>query len=200
MYNGDATTMTNNNDIKSDYLQALMRLDIPTLTLDEERELALRIAKGDDDALEKLVTHNLRFVPHVVTKMTVWEHSKIPQEDIIAIGNEKLLEAAKRWKPMGKIRFSAFARSFIERGVRREIDNTANTIRLPINVIEDIYRMNYNERVLTQMLGRKPTVQELATILKVKPEKVYRLRGCVSREPISLDNLNNENYNEETEE
>lgn len=200
MYNGDDTTMTNNNDIKSDYLQALMRLDIPTLTLDEERELALRIAKGDDDALEKLITHNLRFVPHVVTKMTVWEHSKIPQEDIIAIGNEKLLEAAKRWKPMGKIRFSAFARSFIERGVRREIDNTANTIRLPINVIEDIYRMNYNERVLTQMLGRKPTVQELATILKVKPEKVYRLRGCVSREPISLDNLNNENYNEETEE
>ena len=200
MYNGDDTTMTNNNDIKSDYLQALMRLDIPTLTLDEERELALRIAKGDDDALEKLITHNLRFVPHVVTKMTVWEHSKIPQEDIIAIGNEKLLEAAKRWKPMGKSRFSAFARSFIERGVRREIDNTANTIRLPINVIEDIYRMNYNERVLTQMLGRKPTVQELATILKVKPEKVYRLRGCVSREPISLDNLNNENYNEETEE
>ena len=192
--------MTNNNDIKSDYLQALMKLDIRTLTLEEERELALRIANGDDGALEKLVTHNLRFVPHVVTKMTVWEHSKIPQEDIIAIGNEKLLEAAKRWKPMGKIRFSAFARSFIERGVRREIDNTANTIRLPINVVEDIYRMNYNERVLTQMLGRKPTVQELATILKVKPEKIYRMRGCVAREPISLDNMSNENHNEESEE
>ena len=192
--------MTSNNDIKSDYLQALMKLDIRTLTLDEEKDLAVRIAQGDDDALEKLVTHNLRFVPHVVTKMTVWEHSKIPQEDIIAIGNEKLLEAAKRWAPMGKIRFSAFARSFIERGVRREVDNTANTIRLPINVVEDIYRMNYNERVLSQMLGRKPTVQELATILKVKPEKIYRLRGCVSREPISLDNLNNENFNEESEE
>jgi RNA polymerase primary sigma factor len=192
--------MANNNDIKTDYLQALMKMDIRTLTLDEERDLALRIADGDDDALEKLITHNLRFVPHVVTKMTVWEHSKIPQEDIIAIGNEKLMEAAKRWKPMGKIRFSAFARSFIERGVRREIDNTANTIRLPINVVEDIYRMNYNERVLTQMLGRKPTVQELATILKVKPEKIYRLRGCVAREPISLDNLNNENFNEEGEE
>jgi RNA polymerase primary sigma factor len=192
--------MTNNTDIKSEYLQSLMKLDIRTLTLDEERDLAKQIADGDDDALEKLVTHNLRFVPHVVTKMTVWEHSKVPQEDIIAIGNEKLLEAAKRWKPMGKIRFSAFARSFIERGVRREIDNTANTIRLPINVIEDIYRMNYNERVLTQMLGRKPTVQELAKILNIKPEKVYRLRGCVSREPISLDNLNNENFNEEGEE
>ena len=79
--------MTSNNDIKSDYLQSLMKLDIRTLTLDEEKDLAVRIAQGDDDALEKLVTHNLRFVPHVVTKMTVWEHSKIPQEDIIAIGN-----------------------------------------------------------------------------------------------------------------
>lgn len=192
--------MTSNKDTKSDYLQSLMKLDIPTLTLADERELAERIAQGDDNALEKLVTHNLRFVPHVVSKMTVWEHSKIPQEDLIAIGNEKLLESAKRWKPTGNIRFSAFARSFIERGVRREVDNTANTIRLPINVVEDIYRMNYNERVLTQILGRKPTVQEIAKVLDVDVKKIYRLRGCVSREPISLDNLNNENFNEESEE
>lgn len=190
--------MTNNNDIKSTFLQSLYGIE--PLSIAEEQELSKKIQAGDGEALEKLVTHNLRFVVFVVTKMTVWEHSKIPQEDIIAIGNEKLLESAKRWKPMGKIRFSAFARSFIERGVRREIDNTANTIRLPINVVEDIYRMNYNERVLSQMLGRKPTVQELATILKVKPEKIYRLRGCVSREPISLDNLNNENFKEEGDE
>ena len=186
------------NDIKSDYLQSLYGIE--PLTLAEEKKLSELIAEGDDDALEKLVRHNLRFIPHVVTKMTVWEHSKIPQEDILAIGNEKLLEAAKRWKPMGNIRFSAFARSFIERGVRREIDNTANIIRLPINVVEDIYRMNYNERVLTQMLGRKPTVQELATILKIKPDKVYRLRGCVSREPISLDNIEQDKHFEESDE
>lgn len=190
--------MPSENDIKSDYLQSLYGIE--PLGLEEERHLASLIAQGDDQALEKLVTHNLRFVPHVVTKMTVWEHSKIEQEDILAIGNEKLLEAAKRWKPIGNIRFSAFARSFIERGVRREVDNTANTIRLPINVVEDIYRMNYNERVLTQLLGRKPTVPELAQILNCKPEKIHRLRGCVSREPISLDNMNNENYNEENEE
>jgi RNA polymerase primary sigma factor len=195
--------MTNNNinnDIKSDYLQGLMKMDIKRLTVEEEHALAERIAKGDDLALEKLVYHNLPFVPHVVTKMSVWEHSRIEQEDIIAIGNEMLLIAAKRWKPYKNVPFAGYARPFIERGVRREIDNTANTIRLPINVVEDIYRMNYNERVLTQMLGRKPNVQELAQILNCKPEKIHRLRGCVAREPISLDNLNNENYNEENEE
>jgi DNA-directed RNA polymerase sigma subunit (sigma70/sigma32) len=114
--------------------------------------------------------------------------------------NEKLLEAARRWKPYKDVPFAGYARPFIERGVRREIDNTANTIRLPINIVEDIYRMNYNEQVLTQMLGRKPNVLELAQILDCKPEKVHRLRGCVTREPISLDNLNNENFNEEHDE
>lgn len=190
--------VSNTNDIKSDYLQSLYGIE--PLTLEEEKVLAVKIAQGDDDALEKLVRHNLRFIPHVVTKMTVWEHSKIPQEDILAIGNEKLLEAAKRWKPIGNIRFSAFARSFIERGVRREIDNTANIIRLPINVVEDIYRMNYNERVLSQILGRKPTVAELAAVLNVDTKKIYRLRACVSREPISLDSMGSDNFNEENEE
>ena len=189
---------SNTNDIKSDYLKSLYGIE--PLTLEEEKALAKRIATGDDNALEKLVRHNLRFVPHVVTKMTVWEHSKLPQEDILAIGNEKLLEAAKRWKPMGKIPFAAFARSFIERGVRREIDNTANIIRLPINVVEDIYRMHYNERVLSQTLGRKPSVQELATALDVDAKKIYRLRACLAREPVSLGSISDDNFNEENAE
>jgi len=191
--------MANENDIKTDYLQGLMKKDIKRLPVAEEHALAHRIAAGDDVALEKLVYHNLPFVLHVVTKMSVWEHSRIEQEDIIAIGNMKLLEAARRWKPYKDVPFAGYARPFIERGVRREIDNTANTIRLPINIVEDIYRMNYNEQVLTQLLGRKPNVNELAKILDCKPEKIHRLRGCVNREPISLDNLNN-NDNEEHEE
>jgi len=190
----------NNNDIKTDYLQGLMKLDIPRLTTEEEHRLAGLIAQGDDDALEKLVYHNLPFVSHVVTKMSVWEHSKTPKEDILAIGNEMLLVAARRWKPYKNVPFAGYARPFIERGVRRELDNTSNAIRLPINVVEEIYRMNYNERALSQVLGRKPTTKELATILDTRVERIHQLRGYVSREPISLDNLNNERHQEENEE
>ena len=188
----------NNNDIKSDYLKSLY--GIRTLTLEEESELAHRILQGDDDAVEKLVTHNLRFVPHVVTKLTAWQHGKTPMEDILAIGNEMLLLAAKRWKPMGNIRFSAFARPFIERGVRRELDNTANIIRLPVNIMEGLKKMNYNERALSQVLGRKPTVGELATILGTTPAKVHQLKGYISREPISLDNIEHDKHFEENDE
>jgi RNA polymerase primary sigma factor len=188
----------NNNDIKSDYLKSLY--GIRTLTLKEESELAERILQGDDDAVEKLVTHNLRFVPHVVTKLTAWQHGKTPMEDILAIGNEMLLVAAKRWKPMGNIRFSAFARPFIERGVRRELDNTANIIRLPVNIMEGLKKMNYNERALSQVLGRKPTVGELATILGTTTTKVHQLKGYISREPISLDNIEHDKHFEENDE
>ena len=188
------------NDIKTDYLQELMRMDIPTLSLEEERELGLRIAQGDAKALDKLVTHNLRFVPYVLKKGTYWQHSKMPVEDVIGIGNEALVLAARRWKPMGKIRFSAFARSFIVRGVQRELDNTSNIIRLPINIMEGIKKMNYNERALYQVLGRKPTVQEIATIMNVPTSKIHQLKGFISREPVSLDSLNQEKYAEESEE
>ncbi len=185
-------------DIKTDYLQSLY--GIRTLTVVEEHALAQRIADGDEDALEKLVTHNLRFVPHVVTKMTAWQHGKTPLEDILAIGNEMLLVAARRWKPYKDVPFAGYARPFIERGVRRELDNTSNTIRLPINIMEELKRMNYNERALSQVLGRKPTVTELATILDCKTERIHQLKGYINREPISLDNLNNENLQEENEE
>lgn len=186
------------NDIKTDYLQSLY--GIRTLSVEEEHELAKRIQDGDDEALEKLVTHNLRFVPHVVTKMTAWQHGKTPLEDILAIGNEMLLIAAKRWKPYKDVPFAGYARPFIERGVRRELDNTSNIIRLPINIMEELKRMNYNERALSQVLGRKPSTNELATIIGCSPTRIHQLRGYVSREPISLDNLNNENFKEENEE
>lgn len=187
-------------DIKTDYLQELMRMDIPMLSLEEERALGLRIAKGDTKALDKLVKHNLRFVPYVLKKGTYWQHGKTPVEDVIGIGNEMLIMAAKRWKPMGNIRFSAFARSFIIRGVQRELDNTSNIIRLPINIMEGIKRMNYNEQALAQVLGRKPTVHELAVVMDVSASKINQLKGYLSREPVSLDSLNQEKHSEENEE
>lgn len=190
--------MNETNDIKSDYLKSLY--GIRTLSTAEEHELAEKISQGDEMALEKLVTHNLRFVPHVVTKMTAWQHSKMPKEDILAIGNLMLLTAAKRWVPHKNVPFAGYARPFIERGVKRELDNTSNAIRIPVNIMEELKRMNYNERALTQSLGQKPTVYQLAEALDCKPERIHQLRGYINREPISLDNLNNESLQEESDE
>jgi RNA polymerase primary sigma factor len=190
--------MTNEKDIKTDYLQSLYGIE--PLSTAQEHALAELIQQGDDEALDKLVTHNLRFVSHLVTKMTAWQHGKVPMEDMLAMGNEQLLIAARRWKPTNNAKFATYAKSFILKGVRRELDNTSNIIRLPVNIAEALKKMNYNERALSQVLGRKPTVAELATIVGVSTTKIHQLKGYISREPISLDNIEHDKHFEEQDE
>ena len=183
------------NDILSDYLKALYGIE--PLAVEEEHELAKKIQAGDEHALEKLITHNLRFVVYVVRKMTAWNHGKVPVEDMVAMGNEALLTAGRRWVPKNNARFATYAKQFIEKGVRRDLDNTANIIRLPINIMEQVKKLNYTERSLSQVLGRKPKTSELATLMGVTEAKVHQLQGYISREPISLDYINQEKFTEE---
>jgi RNA polymerase primary sigma factor len=183
------------NDILTDYLQSLYGVDI--LPTEEEHRLAYRIAEGDQKALDKLIKHNLRFVVYIVRKMTAWKYSRMPLEDLLAMGNEQLTIAARRWTPTNNARFATYARSFIEKGVRRELDNTANLIRLPVNIMEAVKKMNYNERALSQVLGRKPKISEVATMMGVDEERVRLLQSYLTREPVSLEHLNEERFLEE---
>jgi RNA polymerase nonessential primary-like sigma factor len=84
--------------------------------------------------------------------------------------------------------------------VRRGIDNYGNIIRVPVNVAEEIRRMKYTERTLTQKLGREPKVSELADALEVHEKHINKLRALLLREPVSLDTYNQEKFQEEGEE
>ena len=170
---------------------------IPTLTIAEERSLADRIAKGDDLALEKLVTHNLRFAVSTIKNTPTWHHSGVDMEDLIGFGNEALLLAAKKWKPMDDIRFISYARQVILTEVNRGVANTKNLIRLPVNVTEQIRKMRYTDRILTQELGREPTAHELANKLNVSPLYIAELNGILNKEPISLENFNTEHLGDD---
>lgn len=187
--------MARENDILSEYLRSLYGIE--PLSTEEEHELAKRIAEGDEEALEKLVTHNLRFVVYVVRNMSAWQHGKVPVEDMVAMGNEALFTAARRWTPTNNAKFATFARPFIFKGVRRDLDNTANIIRLPINIMEQIKRLNVMERSLAQLLGRKPKTSEIAKLMEMSEAKIHQLQGYLAREPISLDNINQEKFIEE---
>ena len=182
--------MKSRKNALTDYMQSLY--NIPTLTVEEEAELADKIAQGDDFALEKLVTHNLRFVVYLARQTSYWERSKISPEDIIAIGNEALFTCAKKWKPKNNARFVTYAKKFIIRGVNRAVANTSNLIRLPVNWIEEIRRMKYAERLLIQELGRNPTSKELADKMGVTPKHINHVKTLLIKEPISLDVINND--------
>jgi RNA polymerase primary sigma factor len=179
----------------TDYLQSLYK--IPTLTRQEEIDLAVLIAQGNEEALDKLVTHNLRFVVSVIKKMPNWSHSNMPMEDLLSFGNEALMNAARTWKPMGKIRFASYAKKFIHFDVQRGVANTKNIIRLPVNITEEIRRTKYQERVLTQQLQREPTEKELADKLGVPTTRVAYINSILNKEPVSLEIFNSEHLNQE---
>jgi RNA polymerase primary sigma factor len=175
------------NDFLTDYLQSLY--GIPVLGSEDEYKLADRIAKGDMLALESLIKHNLRFVVYIVRKLTAWNHSRVPQEDLIGMGNEGLFKAAKQWVPTNNAKFATYAKGFILRGVERGLDNTENLVRIPIKVREEIRKMTYTERALTQTLGRVPTINEMSTILNKTPKRINQLKFYLIQEPTSLDAL-----------
>ena len=187
--------MKNRKNALTDYMRSLY--GIPTLSVDEEKELAERIAKGDEEALDKLITHNLRFVVSVIKKMPNWSHSNMQMEDLLSFGNEALINAAKKWKPQGKIRFASYAKKFILFDVQRGVANTKNIIRLPVNITEEIRRMKYMERILSQQLKREPTEKELADVLDVTPSRIVYINSILSKEPVSLETFNTEHLEKE---
>lgn len=187
--------MRNRKNALTDYMQSLYK--IPTLSVEEEAQLADLIAQGDELALEKLVTHNLRFVVSIIKKMPNWSHSNMPMEDLLSFGNEALLNAAQSWKPMGKIRFASYAKKFIHFDVQRGVANTKNLIRLPVNITEEIRRIKYTERVLTQDLQREPSDKELADKLGVATSRIAYINSIISKEPVSLEIFNSEHLEQE---
>ena len=187
--------MKNKRNSLSDYMRSLY--GIPTLSIEEERTLAKLIATGDELALEKLVTHNLRFVVKTIKNTPTWHHSGVDMEDLMGFGNEALLLAAKKWKPQEDIRFISYARKVILTEVNRGVANTKNLIRLPVNVTEEIRRTKYTERLLTQELGREPSTQELAQKLGITSLRIAQLNGILNKEPISLENFNTEHLGDD---
>lgn len=183
--------MSSQKSALSDYLKSLY--GFPTLDQEEEIELSEKIQSGDGVALEKLVTHNLRFVVATIKTMPSWQHSGVPMEDLLGYGNEALVDAARKWKPKNNARFVTYAKKFIIRGVNRAVANTSNLIRLPVNWVEEIRRMKYAERILTQELGRIPSSKELANKMGVATKHINHIKTLLMKEPISLDVINNEN-------
>lgn len=190
--------MANDNGALSDYLSGLYQFK--TLPIEEEAQLAKMIQAGDAAALDRLVRHNLRFVVYVIKSTPQWSSSRVPLEDLIAAGNEELLKAAKRWIPREGVKFSAFARKFIQRGIRRTVDNEWNLIRVPVNVAEEIRRMRYHEGVLSQELCRAPTAAEVADRLGVHEKRVLELQAIQAQEPMQLDTDSSGRNHEEIEE
>lgn len=153
------------------------------LSADEERELAVRIEQGDEEARNKLCECNLRLVVSIARK---YNNRGLAFQDLIQEGNLGLLKAVEKFDYSKGYKFSTYATWWIRQAITRAIADQGRTIRVPVHMVETINRMLRISRQLTQEYGREPTNDELAKEMGISVEKVIEIKR-ISIDPISLE-------------
>ncbi|HTD40136.1 MAG TPA: RNA polymerase sigma factor RpoD/SigA [Mucilaginibacter sp.] len=156
---------------------------IPMVTPQEEVILTQKIKQGDQAALERLTSANLRFVVSVAKQ---YESSGLTLGDLINEGNLGLIKAAKRFDETKGFKFISYAVWWIRQSILQAINDHARIVRLPANKVGDLSKISKASSELEQHLERAATVEEIAEILEVTVEKVAGTLASASRH-ISVD-------------
>ena len=156
---------------------------IPMVTPQEEVILTQKIRQGDQAALERLTSANLRFVVSVAKQ---YESSGLTLGDLINEGNLGLIKAAKRFDETKGFKFISYAVWWIRQSILQAINDHARIVRLPANKVGDLSKISKASSELEQHLERAATVEEIAEILEVTVEKVAGTLASASRH-ISVD-------------
>ena len=153
------------------------------LSAKDEIEVAKRIKDGDQEALGNLVQANLRFVVSVAKQ---YQNLGLPLSDLINEGNLGLIVAAKRFDGSKGFKFISYAVWWIRQSILQALAEQSRIVRLPLNRIGELTRVNKVFTKLEQRLGRPPEVDEIATELEVKPADMDLLLRMAQR-PVSLE-------------
>ncbi|HLU25560.1 MAG TPA: sigma-70 family RNA polymerase sigma factor [Longimicrobiales bacterium] len=155
----------------------------PLLSREEEAELARAIKQGDEEALDKLVRSNLRFVVSVAKK---YQNQGVALADLINEGNLGLIRAAHKFDETKGIKFISYAVWWIRQAILQALAEQSRIVRVPLNRAGALHRIGKRSSALLQELGREPTVDELADELDLSQEEVERTLA-ISQSHLSLD-------------
>ena len=155
----------------------------PLINLEEEVELAKRIKQGDRLAADKLVRANLRFVISVAKQ---YQNKGLSLVDLVQEGNLGLIEAAKRFDESRGFKFISYAVWWIRQSIIHAISDQCRTIRVPMNQIVHMNKINKATDKLEQELGRTPSVEELSLETEIAPDKINLTLSSISK-ALSLD-------------
>ena len=175
-------SITNRESASLDkYLQEIGKEDL--ITVEEEVELAQRIRKGDQRALEKLTRANLRFVVSVAKQ---YQNQGLSLPDLINEGNLGLIKAAEKFDETRGFNFSSYAVWWIRQSILQALAEQSRIVRLPLNQVGSLNKINKAFSRFEQEHERRPSPEELAETLDLPAEKVAdTLR--VSGRHISVD-------------
>lgn len=155
----------------------------PLLSADEEVELASRIKNKDDDALEKLVLANLRFVISVAKQ---YQNHGLSFSDLINEGNVGLIKAAGKFDATRGFKFISYAVWWIRQSIIQAISEQTRTVRLPLNRLTSINKITKSIPYLEQELERYPTHEEIANYVGI-PEADVGIAIAGGRSVLSFD-------------
>lgn len=163
------------------YLQDIAKEEL--ITAEEEVELTNRIKQGDQIALDRMVSANLRFVVSVAKQ---YQNQGLTLSDLINEGNIGLIKAAKRFDETRGFKFISYAVWWIRQSILQALADQARVVRLPLNKIGLIGKVNKISDKLEQEHGRLPTNIELAEALDVAVKDIKQVRSNSGRH-VSMD-------------
>ncbi len=163
------------------YLQEIGEVDL--LIPEEEIELARRIKKNDQDALEKLTKANLRFVVSVAKQ---YQNQGLSLGDLINEGNLGLIKAAKRFDETRGFKFISYAVWWIRQSILQALAEQSRVVRLPLNRVGALNKIGKAFSNLEQEFEREPSANEIAAELEMTPYEVSDTLK-ISGKHLSLD-------------
>ena len=156
---------------------------VPLLTAEEEKDLAMRMDAGDEEAKKKLTEANLRLVVSIAKR---YVGRGMLFLDLIQEGNLGLIKAVDKFDFQKGFKFSTYSTWWIRQAITRAIADQARTIRIPVHMVETINKLIRVSRQLLQKLGRDPLPEELAEEMGIPEEKVREILK-IAQEPVSLE-------------
>lgn len=153
------------------------------ISRDEEAALARRIREDDQEALEKLVRSNLRFVVSVAKK---YQNQGVSLSDLINEGNLGLIRAAHKFDETKGIKFISYAVWWIRQAILQALAEQSRIVRVPLNRAGTLHRIGKRAAALLQELGREATHAEIANGMDISEEEVAKTMS-ISQATLSLD-------------
>ena len=161
-------SITNRESASLDkYLQEIGKEEL--ITVEEEVELAQKIRKGDREALEKLTKANLRYVVSVAKQ---YQNQGLSLPDLINEGNLGLIRAAEKFDETRGFKFISYAVWWIRQSILQALAEQARIVRLPLNQVGSLNKINKALSRFEQEYERRPTSEELAKVLDMPEDKI----------------------------